>query len=119
MNEAIYYKLVEVARAEGLISYGEVADLAGLDMGNPADRTEISWLLDEINKHEAQYERPMLSAVVVRADTQMPGQGFFVCARDIGRLPASDSIEELAFWAKEVKVVHSYWVLHTSNSALT
>jgi hypothetical protein len=118
MNEAIYRKLVGIAKSEALITYGEVAELAGLDMGNPADRTEISGLLDEINKHEARYKRPMLSAVVVRADTQMPGPGFFVCAQDIGRLSTNDSIEELAFWAKEVKVVHNYWALHTSDSAL-
>ena len=119
MNEDISHKLREVARSGGLITYGEVAELVGLSMGNPADRTEISGLLDEINKHEARYKRPMLSAVVVRVDTQMPGPGFFVCARDIGRLPTSDSIEELVFWAKEVKVVHSYWALHTSDSSLT
>ncbi len=112
MNTEIYRKLLEVAKAEWLITYGEIAPLAGLNMDSPADRTVISGLLDEINKYESQHGRPMLSAVVVRAADNIPGPGFFVWARDIGKLATNDPIKELEFWASEVKEVHQYWTHH-------
>ncbi len=108
----IYSKLLDVAKAEQLITYGEIAPLAGLNMESPADRTVISGLLDEINKIETQHRQPMLSSLVVRAVERTPGPGYFVCARDIGKLTASGEIDELEFWAKEVKKVHQYWSHH-------
>ncbi len=110
MNEEIYRTLVEVAKAGELITYGEVAPLANLNMENPYDRNLMSVLLDEINVSEAHFKRPMLSSVVVRAQEPTPGKGYFLCARDLGRLPQSaDSIDELEFWTKEIKIVFSYW----------
>ncbi len=109
MNIDIYWKLQEVAKAETLITYGEVAPLAGLDMANDADRSTMSALLDEINKYEAGHERPMLSALVVLADAKTPGQGFWVCARDLGRLTSTDRWKEVEFWANEVKEGHRHW----------
>ena len=110
MDNTIYTRLKEVARDQEIISYTEAGELVGLDMRSPVDRNELSRLLDEINQFEAEYNRPMLSSLVVYAnDPQTPGPGFFVCARGLARLSSNDSIDELGFWASEVKTVHEYW----------
>ena len=81
MHEQIYEKLKEVARSEKVIYCSEIAPLAGLDMNSPNDRNEIGAILDDINRHEQELGRPMLSAVVVHKESLMPGQGFFTLAR--------------------------------------
>ena len=80
-----------------------------LDMGNPADRNTIADMLDEINHYEHQHRRPMLSAVVIRQDINMPGQGFFECARQLGTYRGSN---DLIFWVHELTKVHNYWQSH-------
>lgn len=78
-------------------------------MDNPADRTELSQMLDKINHEEKAAKRPMLSALVVHAMEKTPGVGLYECARGLGRLKSRDRFEELAFWVDEVKAVYSYW----------
>ena len=109
VHTGIYERLKQVAKAQGLISYGEVAPVANLDMASPADRTTISALLDWINQDEEKHGRPMISAPVVRVGEQTPGPGFFVCARNLGRLASRDEVDEVGFWAMEVKKVHTFW----------
>jgi hypothetical protein len=52
MNQALYERLCEVARRGGITRYSEVAPVVGLDMANPDDRDRMSFLLDEISRHE-------------------------------------------------------------------
>jgi hypothetical protein len=51
----------------------------------------------------------MLSALVIRQDINMPGSGFFVCARELGEYEGND---DLLFWISELNKVHSYWQEH-------
>ena len=91
IHDTVYTRLTEVAGSRDIIPYSEVGELIGLDMGSPADRTELSSLLDEINQFEASDERPMLSSIVVYAnDPHTPGPGFFNCARGLGRVDILD-----------------------------
>lgn len=66
MHEEIYEKLREVAREGKTVAYSELAPLAGLSMKSPADRNRIAQILDDINRHEHDQGRPMLTAVVIR-----------------------------------------------------
>jgi hypothetical protein len=50
-------------------------------MNLPPDRYKIGAILDDINRHERELGRPMLSAVLVHKESLMPGQGFFTLAR--------------------------------------
>jgi hypothetical protein len=109
MHQAIYAKLKEVARAKGVTNYTDIGQMANLDMDSPADRNKIAEILDEINYYEHQQGRPMLSAVVIRQDINMPGSGFFECARQLGKYRGND---DLVFWAHELIKVHSYWRSH-------
>jgi len=109
MDEQVCERLKEVARASTVTYYSDIAPLAGLDMSSPKDRYEIGVLLDEINRHERQLGRPMLSAVVVHKDSMLPGQGFFTLARAQGSFVGTD---REAFYIQELRRVHDYWGSH-------
>lgn len=109
MNEQIYEKLREVARAKTVTYYSDIAPLAGLDMNLPSDRNAIGKILDDINRRELEFGRPMLSAVVVHKEGLKPGQGFFTLARELGLFIGSDRDK---FYIKELRRVHDYWASH-------
>jgi len=107
MRQIIYDKLKEVARAQDSIYYQQVGNLVGLDMHDPGDRVVIAQLLDDINREEVtEYQRPMLSAVVVRKEDFIPGQGFFKCAQKLGRYTVG---LELDFYCEELQRVYDAW----------
>jgi len=107
MRQIIYDKLKEIAHVEGLITYQDVGDLVGLDMHDPGDRVAIAQLLDDINREEVtEHHRPMLSAVVVRKEDSIPGQGFFKCAENLGR--CSVGADE-TFYFEELRRVYDAW----------
>ena len=72
-------------------------------MSSPNDRYEIGMILDDINRHERELDRPMLSAVVVHKDTLMPGQGFFTLAWALGLFVGNDKGR---FYIQELRKVH-------------
>jgi hypothetical protein len=109
MHQDIYEELKRVARAKDVTNYTIVGQMIGLDMGNPADRNKIKEILDEINYYEHQHRRPMLSAVVIRQDINMPGEGFFKCARRLGEYWGNN---DLVFWVHELTKVQEYWQSH-------
>ena len=109
MHQGIYEELKKVARAKALTNYTAVGSMIGLDMGNPGDRNKIADILDEINDYEHQQKRPMISAVVIRKDINMPGQGFFECAKTLGKYWGNN---DLVFWVHELTDVHNYWQSH-------
>ena len=76
MHEQICEKLKDITRAGTVTYYSDIAPMAGLEMNSPSDRYEIGAILDDINRHEQELDRPMLSAVVVHKESLMPGQGF-------------------------------------------
>lgn len=109
MHRLIYEALIEVARTQNLITYSDIAPLAGLDMSSPGDRVQIGAILDEISTREHEQGRPLLSAVVVLKETSMPRQGFFSLARDLGLHVGTDDRANLTFFSKEVKRVQAAW----------
>lgn len=110
MNQVIYKKLKKIAREKSVIYYSKLGQMINLDMNNPADRNRIAKILDEINRHEVkQYGRPMLSAVVIKKSTGMPGEGFFKCAKDLDKYRGGTDYD---FWAHELDEVHNYWQSH-------
>ena len=109
MNEAIYNRLLEVARAGEYITYSDIAPLADLDMTLDADRHEIGRLLGEISTFEHQHGRPLLSAIVIHRDNNIPGHGFFVLARELNLYQGTD---DLLFFIGEFNRVRDYWRSH-------
>jgi len=106
IHQPIYQKLQEVARAQDTTTYATIAPLANLNMDNPADRNTIADILDDINRMEHQEGRPLLSAVVLLKEHNIPGDGFFTIARNLGAYTGTD---DLKFWLTELRRVHDYW----------
>lgn len=109
MNEQIYEKLNEIARARTVTYYSDIAPMAGLNMDLQSDRNEIGAILDDINRREHQMGRPMVSAVVVHKDNLRPGKGFFTLARALGLFMGND---EDKFYIEQLRKVYDYWASH-------
>lgn len=106
MKEALYSRLVEVAKLRGMITYREVAELVGLDLREPEHRAELSQLLRTLSSQEHEQSRPLISAVVVSQDTGIPGRGFFRLMRSLG---IDDGKDDEALSERELRRVHNYW----------
>lgn len=106
-HPAIYEELKRIAERQETTTYSAIAPLAGLDMENPADRDAMRRILTAISTREDQQGRPLLTAIVVHRQDNIPGHGFFDLARHLGLLrPGAD---QLAFFAGEVARVHATW----------
>jgi len=114
MNDEIHQRVYEAVRQNACekktTCYGDIAPLAGLDMGRECDRAEIGRILGAISTREHEAGRPLLSAIVVRQVDGRPGQGFFVLARQLGLLQPGQGEDD--FWQAEVRRVHEYWRDH-------
>ena len=105
-THAIREELLRVARIRSYINYSDIAPMAGLNMESPHDRNQIADILDSISQAEHDAGRPLLSAVVIRIDKNMPGNGFFALARRLGLYRAGDNFE---YWLQELTRVHDHW----------
>jgi hypothetical protein len=112
IHQEIYERLKEVARKGALITYGEIAPLAGLNMESQGDRTKMGELLGEISTFEHKHGHPMLSAVVVLAETGAPGKGFYNLARYLDLHHGQGELADMEFFVKEVKKVYQFWKDH-------
>ena len=91
--------LTEAAREKATtLTYGELMPSLG-------GRGYIGQVLDELNRREHEQGRPLLSALVVRADTGMPSRGFFGLARE---LRPSSTTDDRALWERELASVRAF-----------
>jgi hypothetical protein len=111
----IYGRVRELAQSRTCDTYSNVGGLVNLDMHSPADRRVIGAILSEINRHEHNEGRPLMSAVVVRKGDCVPGNGFDRSAVELGRIPPFvgklhwRTNEATRYWEVELKRVHDYW----------
>jgi len=112
IHQEIYERLKEVARHGDLITYGEIAPLAGLDMESQADRNKLGEILGDISTSEHEHGRPMLSSLVVLSGIGYPGEGYFKLARHLGLHQGKGEFEDLDFFVQEAKRVYGYWSDH-------
>ncbi len=92
--------LMEVASARSTITYGELAARVG-DGRLQARSAGLGVLLGEICSEEDGARGVMLGSVVVRADSGIPGKGYFRHAAQLGR----DVSDPQTFWQTEVERV--------------
>jgi hypothetical protein len=97
MDVKLYGLVVETARNRRTIAYSATGK----------SRAVIGPLLDEINRHEHLEGRPLISVVVVHKGTTDPGQGFLLCAQDLGRFKPGD--DKKAFVEAERDRVYRSW----------
>lgn len=107
VNDAVYNKLVQVAKARKTIAYGElamVADVMVEDEGGD-DFRSVGFILDAIADQEVAAGRPLLPIVVVSGKTNMPGGGLFKYAKR-KKIQKGDDV---TFFATELRRVYDYW----------
>ncbi|WP_425606600.1 HNH endonuclease [Microbulbifer litoralis] len=90
--------------------YLSLATRIGLSMETDDDRNYFFRLLDEISRQEHSAGAPLLSVLVTREDSHMPGPGFFRLAVNVGRLARGTSEEgQLEFFSQELRSVYAHW----------
>ena len=103
-TEAIRERLLEIARNGSTTTYKELGKAVGLHWRS----RHLFDALDEINRHEHGGKRPLLTAVVINAESRRPGPGFFNLAKVLGLFdPARD--DERGYWERERQRVYSHW----------
>ena len=102
----VYEELVHAAQYCGRTTYQDIAVIMGLPMTGNYMGGQIGLILNEIVEDEMAAGRPMLSAVVVSSGGR-PGPGFYVLARECGRLKTG--VSDDAFWKAECEAVYAAW----------
>jgi hypothetical protein len=100
-HKALEELLCEAGRSRSTVTYGEVARRA---MGGRVS-ARSSALMDLLGKVDTEADARlgvMVASLVVRADTGMPGEGYFqFAARELGRSIG----DQHAFWTAEMERV--------------
>jgi hypothetical protein len=79
---------LERAATQGCFVHdGDMAGLMGLPRQGTPMACETGHMSGEMSERTHVRGLPRLSAIVVRRDTGMPGQGFFTLAEQLGPLP--------------------------------
>ena len=103
-----YAELIRAAQYRGAMTYQEIAAIMGLPLKGSYMGSQVGWILGEISDDEQQRSRPMLSAVAVGVSGK-PGSGFFVLARQLGKLGKGTKEDEHKFWLQEREAVYKTW----------
>lgn len=109
----VYSALINAAQSRTTIGYQDVAAIMGLPLTGNHMARETGQMLGEISQNEYAQSRPMLSALVVRADGSL-GPGFFNLARELGKLSVETKEGERGFWENERNAVYKTWSKKTN-----
>ncbi|MCH8491600.1 MAG: hypothetical protein LAT81_16975 [Oceanicaulis sp.] len=111
MNSEIRSLLIQIAKRKSTIGYQQISDQCqlGYDMGNQDHRTQLGLDLGDVSVFEHENGRPLLSAVVVSKDKNLPGPGFFEEAFDLGIYNGSKKQEDKEkFFIEELNRVYDF-----------
>ena len=111
----IFNELITAARYRGFITYQEVAMLMDLPLRGNYMGSEVGQILGAISQEEHDRGRPMLSAVAV-GSSGIPGEGFFVLARDLGAEFEDTPDGKRKFWEEERVKVYEIWQRELKDS---
>ena len=101
--------LIMTAKGRHLITYGELSDQVQRVLDIEIDRhLDMGYLVGELSENEYAAGRHMMSAIVVKAEDQTPGMGFFECADMLGVVYT----DRTRMWGSEVRAVHELWHAH-------
>lgn len=103
--------LEELARSKRTTTYGELAERFGLPGMDGAWLSHpLSLMFDYLDKEDSSASRPFRTALVIRQDANMPGDGFFesLAKHRPGRIPAKSIKEREKARVQELKAVFSY-----------
>ena len=112
-RSALEELLADAGRARSTVTYGEVARRA-MNGRVSARSSALMDLLGEVDTEADARLGCMVASLVVRADTGMPGEGYFAfAAHELGR-PIADQRE---FWLAEVERVWNAYAAEATERA--
>ncbi len=100
MRERMRAALLEAAAEGRTVTYGEIAAVVS-DGRVSARSAALAALLGEVCEMEDPKRDVLMGSLVVRADTRVPGEGYF---RHTGLLDAG-STDQVEFWQAQVERV--------------
>ena len=121
--EPPYVELTERAREvpydKFTITYGELGSQIRLFPLSEWFHLKIGWIVGACSQYEHQHGRPLISALVVNAETNQPGKGFWGLPGIPLRLTKVTKIEDFTpfqikgerdkFWVEELKRIDKCW----------
>lgn len=108
MNPQIRILLIDQARKNTPVTYGDIMQRLGLNHGYPGDRRILSQELYEISKFEHDRNRPLLSSMAMYVDLTDHGPGFYELAEAFGFGSKKKLTDEL-FGFAEMKRCAQFW----------
>ena len=99
--------LEATAATRAIITYGALASRVNLDLEDPAARNALSEVLRDTSEEEIAAHRPMISCLVVQAESQVPGAGFFALGQLRGQVLPGEDPDEFAF--RQMRATWEYW----------
>ena len=110
-RDEIRRALIVQARQKKTITYADLFANYGADMDDTSHRNEVGKLLYHIGEEEYNNQHPLLTAIVIRKDINMPGPGFFDFANEFGFAIGKDSDDEEKekFFKKHLKKTYDFW----------
>lgn len=115
MNQLIRKLLIERAREDKPLYYGEIMDILGLQKGLHEDHEILSITLGEISAYENEHERPLISSIATYSPATMRqksgethGNGFYEIAEDLGKGDRQKLKKEM-FTITEMAKSREYW----------
>ena len=97
-----YDVLVQAARSEQTIKYGEIGSQIGLYSPEYFE-LKIGSIVGACSIYEQLYGRPLISAIAVNAKTMWPSEGFW------GLPGIPPKVNREVFWPQEVQRIFQTW----------
>jgi hypothetical protein len=85
------------------ITYQQAAEALGLTP--PRTIRRVALALETLMREDAAAGHPMIAALVVSRRGELPQQGFFDLAVELGRFPADPARHEAAYWGEVTSVL--------------
>lgn len=104
----LYGELIRTAQHRGTVTYKQLAPVVGLPTTGNYMGNRLGSILGAISQNEVNQGRPMLSAVVVKANGEV-GDGFFTLAQQLDLLTSDDESAKQAFWEAEKRKIYEVW----------
>lgn len=105
-GSSAYKHLVHLAKNGSTTEYRDLANTLKIDLADSKERAYLSGTLETITRFEVENGRPMLSAIVLAHNKDLPNEGFFVLARELGLLGNND---EEQFHQEMLAAVFTHW----------
>jgi hypothetical protein len=111
LRNAIYEELKRLAKAKTPETYGDFGHKFGFLPGDAHFENNQLWsILGDFSISECEAGRPMISALIYRADTGMPGNGFFKLAEELyPKLKLNTEDKRREFFYSELNKLFACW----------